>query len=151
MTRIHFFLVAVGALATSCNTPSTKNAEVETPSKAAQTTNCYRAVVNQDTITMRLTTADSLVTGDLAYHFHEKDRNEGTIQGRLTGDLLIADYSFQSEGVVSIRQVAFRKKEGGFVEGYGDTEERDGRMSFKNVQSLDFSHGPMLKEVPCTE
>nr|GFC68635.1 hypothetical protein [Tanacetum cinerariifolium] len=35
------------------------------------------------------------------------------------GDTLVADYTFQSEGTTSIRQVVFLRRDIGFIEGFG--------------------------------
>jgi hypothetical protein len=42
---------------------------------------------------------DLSVVGNLCYRFFEKDKNDGTVIGKLQGDTLIADYTFMSEGV----------------------------------------------------
>jgi hypothetical protein len=67
------------------------------------------------------------------------------------GDTLLADYTFQSEGTESVRQVAFLQQGDGFVEGYGDMEDQNGKMVFKNTGSLDFSSGTAFTKVPCAQ
>ena len=69
----------------------------------------------------------------------------------MNGDTLLADYTFQSEGTESVRQVAFLKKGDGFVEGYGDVEDQGGKMVFKNTAMLDFGSGTAFTKVPCAE
>ncbi len=91
------------------------------------------------------------VTGNLSYNFYEKDDNTGTLRGEMRGDTLLADYTFQSEGTESVRQVAFLKKGDGFVEGYGDAEDRAGKMVFKNTAALDFGSGTAFTKVPCAD
>ncbi|MBK6634882.1 MAG: hypothetical protein IPH68_02200 [Chitinophagaceae bacterium] len=58
----------------------------------------------------------------------------------MSGNILVADYTFMSEGIQSIRQVAFKMEGNSFVEGYGD---------FKNIDSLDFNTSVKLAEVLC--
>lgn len=89
------------------------------------------------------------ITGELAYNFYQKDKNAGTIHGNMKNDILLAYYTFRSEGVESIRQVAFKKMGANFIEGYGDAETRDGRSTFRNIGSLDFTAGIILKPYDC--
>ncbi len=84
----------------------------------------------------------------LTHNFYEKDKNTGTIQGELKGDTLIADYSFVSEGVSSVREVVFLKKGSELVEGYGDADQVDNKLVFKNRSTLNFS-GITLKPTAC--
>ena len=64
------------------------------------------------------------------------------------GDTLLAEYIFKSEGITSIREVAFLKQDDSFVEGYGDVEEQYGKMVFKNRSALSFT-GKVLHKVDC--
>ncbi|MDQ2862476.1 MAG: hypothetical protein M3R50_02290, partial [Bacteroidota bacterium] len=64
-------------------------------------------------------------------------------------DVLIADYTFFSEGTKSVREVAFKKDGENFIEGYGDAEDKDGKMIFKNAASLAFSSSVILKPFDC--
>ena len=64
-------------------------------------------------------------------------------------DLLIADYSFMAEGMKSTRQVVFKKSGNDLVEGYGEIEEKDNKVVFKNVDSLDFNNSIVLKITDC--
>ena len=75
--------------------------------------------------------------------------NQGIIQGELRGDTLLAEYEFKSEGIVSTREVAFLKKRDGFAEGYGEAEEKEGKMLFKNAAGLTYSDTVILKKVSC--
>src|SRR5690242_109722 len=76
-------------------------------SKKDSLLNCYRYATINDTIILKLIHVGESITGTLAYKLHEKDKNTGTITGSMQGDILVADYTFMSEGVTSIRQVAF--------------------------------------------
>lgn len=111
---------------------------------------CFELVTNKDTITMTLNTnSHNEVNGELVYKIYEKDKNVGTIIGNIKGDTLIADYTFKSEGVSSIREVAFLKKSGAFVEGYGDMIETNGKMVFKDKKGLKFDTKMTLSKVDC--
>jgi hypothetical protein len=121
-------------------------------------TTCYRFTQKKDTILLTLKTiqdASSVgmtkaqsVTGNLSYNYYEKDQNTGTIAGTITGDILRADYTFQSEGVESKRQVAFKKVGDDWVEGHEEMEMKDDKLVFKS-DSLDYTGKTVLKLVDC--
>jgi hypothetical protein len=111
---------------------------------------CFQSVVNNDTVAMVLNTnSHNEVNGELIYKIYQKDKNVGTIIGNIKGDTLIADYTFKSEGVSSIREVAFLKKAGAFIEGYGDLIETNGKMVFKDKKLLKFDTKMTLSKVEC--
>lgn len=89
------------------------------------------------------------VNGKLSYNLAEKDKNEGTLIGNMKGDTLIADYTFNSEGTSSVREVAFLQKDGAFIEGYGDVVEANGKFTFKDKTKLKFDAKNTLTKVDC--
>jgi hypothetical protein len=91
---------------------------------------------------------DSIV-GTLVYKYFQKDKNIGTLCGKVVKDLIIADYEFQSEGLQSIGHVVFKKVGGDFIEGYGASENKNGRDYLKNIDSLVFSNSIVLKNEDC--
>lgn len=140
--KLRKFLI-LASLFVSCN-PQTKETDKKTSPEAETKTpsaiNCYRYASASDTIMLKVIHIGNSVTGTLVYSLKEKDKNKGTIQGNMNGNILIADYTFMSEGTQSIRQVAFKKEGNSFVEGYGD---------FKNSDSLNFNTSMKLAEVDC--
>lgn len=120
------------------------------PPKEAMIPNkvCYQYAQGKDTIVATLTLQSGNLRGNLAYRFFEKDKSNGTLVGTVLGDTLIADYTFMSEGATSVRQVAFLRKDNSLIEGYGDIEEKNGKMIFKDIKKLNFS-GTVLHEIPC--
>ena len=134
----------------SCNNQQAgenKN-ENQVPVTETETAACYAYINNKDTVLLHVYVKDNLATGELTYNFYEKDKNTGTIQGELKGDTLIADYSFVSEGVSSVREVVFLKKGNELVEGYGDADQVDNKLVFKNRSTLNFS-GITLNPTDC--
>ena len=90
-------------------------------------------------VQLEMTNVDNEVSGILVYELKEKDRNKGTIKGTMNGDTLIANYTFQSEGTESIRQVAFLMKDKQLIEGYGESVTEGTISKFKNVNTLSFT------------
>lgn len=138
-------------LTMGCTSEKTEQADDQLQTKEVETSACYAAITAADSVSLRLVNINGDITGELTYNNYEKDDNRGTIMGQMHGDTLLADYTFMSEGTESVRQVAFLKKGDGFVEGYGDAEERDGKMFFKNTTALDFGPGTVFEKVPCLD
>ena len=110
---------------------------------------CYLHVADKDMIYLKMEKFPNVITGTLAYKFHEKDKNNGDIDGILKGDTLIADYTFMSEGKSSARQVIFLIQDSVATEGYGAMEEKNGKMVFKDLSNIDFSKGTRLTRITC--
>jgi len=129
-----------------------KKTSTDTPARNAAKNkldkSCYAYQEGRDTVYMQLDTDGKNAKGELSYSLFEKDSNKGTFNGEFIGDTLIADYSFESEGTRSIRQVAFLREGERLVEGYGESIEQNGRMVFKNLQDLRFG-SLMLTKVEC--
>jgi hypothetical protein len=91
------------------------------------------------------------VNGKLSYNITGKDRNEGTLIGNMKGDTLVADYTFTSEGVSSVREVVFLQKDGTLIEGYGDVVDANDKVSFKDKAKLKFDAKNTLTKVECAQ
>lgn len=99
----------------------------------------YHYANNGDTIRLNLQVSDNNeVHGQLLFALYEKDRTDGSLKGIIKDSLLLAEYSFSSEGVISERQVAFKFQNGAALPGYGNMEELDGKLVFSNIDSLHF-------------
>jgi len=59
-------------------------------------------------------------TGTLDIKNFEKDSSTGTLKGTYKNGILLADYTFKSEGTESVNWVAFKKVTDGFIRGFGD-------------------------------
>ena len=145
-----FFATGLIVAFVACQPSKNETAQTtETEADTATSVVCYQYAANKDTIRLQLNQLDEILSGTLLYSLYEKDRNQGTLTGTLKGDLLIADYTFLSEGVTSVRQVAFKRKGNGWVEGYGDVITRNDTVSFQNIDSLRFNNSFELGKVAC--
>ncbi|MDB5195955.1 MAG: hypothetical protein JWP88_325 [Flaviaesturariibacter sp.] len=112
-------------------------------------TGCYTWTKDGDTCTLSLNLKDSTVTGELAYRWKEKDRNSGTLKGVVRDSLIYADYTFQSEGMSSVREVIFKMQGDQLLEATGDRTERGNKVIYSNPSALQFTSMPALKKVAC--
>ena len=112
---------------------------------------CYRYISKKDTILLQMEKMNDEVAGTLSYNYFEKDKNDGTFEGKMIGDTLFANYTFNSEDAVSVREVVFVKKGKQLVEAFGDVEEVDGKIQFKNNTKYTLNDVMLLEEINCDE
>ena len=112
---------------------------------------CYLGIMKKDTVSLKLEIkGDQVISGNMSTKYYQKDKNEGTLYGEMKGDTLYADYTFTSEGILSVRQVAFLKKGDTFVEGFGEVVgDKKGKVNFKDKKALKFDNSTVLKKVDC--
>ncbi len=126
----------------ACNNSSQqKPSAINTPvavAEAADLNGCYGYKTAKVTISLQARTIGDSVTGTLIYNYAEKDDNTGTFKGTFSGDTLFADYTFTSEGMETVREVAFIRNGDKLKEGYGDVEDRDGKIVFRDRGFLIF-------------
>lgn len=149
-------LLIASALFASCQGGTSKKTQAKIDSTIVtntetklDSTTCYQYIKNRDTAILSINQKDNRITGNLGYNLYEKDKNAGTIKGVVRGDTVIVDYTFQSEGRKSVREVAWLKKGDQLIEGFGDVEELNGKMKFKDVSKLKFDSGLIFTETAC--
>lgn len=142
------------ALLFSCNSGQS-DADNSTAGQTQNTmiakNSCFISASSTDTVWLKIEVFPNVVTGILKYQFFEKDQNQGTIDGHLEGSILYADYTFQSEGSISVREVAFLLESDKVTEGFGEVEVKDGKQVFKDRSSIIFSDGLTFNRIDCIE
>lgn len=162
MKRSLLLLTGIALLASACNSNNTDTKGADSTSVTAidttltpavpiqaKITDCYIYTKNRDTVKLKLNTENEELTGDLSYNLFEKDSNKGTISGEIKGDTILAEYTFDSEGMRSTREVVFLKRDGKLYEGFGDLEEKSGKTVFKNRAQLKFGNAIVLSLTEC--
>jgi len=153
MKRLSFKILIASTILYSCNSSDSGAEKAAAPTEEAKkdssTINCYQYADKGDTIYLKIIHAGDSVSGNLIYQLKEKDKNSGNIVGTMKGNLLVADYTFQSEGIQSVRQIAFKKENNSFIEGYGDIISQDQRVYFRDINSLKFNDAMKLTEIVC--
>ncbi|HVG16804.1 MAG TPA: hypothetical protein VM935_17670 [Chitinophagaceae bacterium] len=122
---------------------------IMTPKPLDVASGCYRMLKGNDSAFLTLAVMDSAVSGNLEYNLYGKDKNSGTIKGFRRGALIIADYTFSSEGVTSVREVVFKLEEEKLTEGYGAVVQKGGKMSFNDHEQLKFDSGIQFHKLAC--
>jgi hypothetical protein len=154
----NILMVGLLAFAVGCNEAGRQDDNAKENTSAGDTDisttpipldGCYSMIFKDDTASMRLNMVDSLVTGDLSYRLYAKDSNEGSIKGTVRDSLIIAYYTFRSEGTMSVRQVVFKVVGTSLVEGYGDLNTNHDTVRFKNIHQLSFQNDRPFIKTPC--
>ena len=146
---LYGFILA--SVLTSCKKETEKAVSETQLPKVSGTEVCYLVIFKNDTISMQLKIkGNQLTSGNLSYHRFQKDKNEGTLVGELKGDTLLAVYTFKSEGMTSVRDVAFLKKGTTYTEGFGESiDDNSGKVIFKDPKTLRFDPNTILSKVVC--
>ena len=140
MQKIFIILFIISGSIACNNSTGNKTADDKSINDSAATVSqCYSYMQNKDTIHLNITITGNTFTGHMLYQLKEKDRNDGTLHGTIHGDTLIADYTFSSEGMTSVRQVAFLKLQNNLKEGFGELKLNDNQWVFTNPHALQFT------------
>ena len=151
-------ILAATCIFASCseNKPNTTNTAVATDTTNAVVveSNAYLYGKNGDTVLLMLQNTNEEITGTLSILPFAKDSRTGTIYaGKINGDTLYAMFRSTQEGQDSDCEIAFLKKDNGFVltnDIYSETDYQYNidytKGSFVNQGKIKFD-GEFLKKV----
>jgi hypothetical protein len=145
------FLLSLMTLLFACKKTATLAQPAPTPTTSKTIIpkeECYVYNANGNSVELQFERKGNAVFGTLIYALAEKDRNTGTIKGKLENNILLAEYTFQSEGTQSTRQVIFQFKDKQFIEGYGEMTT-DG-THFKDPAKVTFASTMRLGKTDCS-
>ena len=156
MKLLVFLTVFVSLVAcnnASKNTDSVSDsAMVQNPSSVSSDTleqGCYSYIYGRDTASLQAEVHGPHVTGSLKYKFFEKDQNDGTFEGEVKNGVLSGWYLFRSEGIMSVRQVAWQVRGNRLLQGSGNEVQRGDTMLFSNPSGVVFDTLRPFVKVPC--
>ncbi len=129
--------------------PTTVPVEKAKENKVSPSSECYVYNANGSKIELQMNTNNSEVSGTLTYELKEKDSNQGTFIGTIKDSILTAQYTFQSEGSESVREVAFLIKNNQLIEGYGEVIVEGNTTTFKDLKTLKFTSNMPLTKTSC--
>ena len=150
----YLFASPIFLLFLSCS--ESNNEKVETKPVATETTvapaslnGCYEMVISGDTAFMNIEQSSDNLNGVLKYKRKDKDSNNGKIVLTKTGNRAEGFYTFQSEGLTSVRQIVFKINNNSFAEGYGNIEMKNDTAVFKYPHALNFEEKHTFNKVTC--
>jgi hypothetical protein len=130
-------------------TTNTDPQEVIAEKTPALNLGCYVFEDGKNIVSLEITENGEEIKGNLTYALSEKDKNSGKFIGKLKEGILIADYTFLSEGKESIRQVAFKVEVDRLIEGYGELNNEG--TAFKDISNIQFTSTMPLTKTECTK
>lgn len=131
-------------------TENLQPAPVEQPAEVAINNGCYQMVISKDTAMFNMSQSENIVSGKLSYRRFEKDSNEGEFKGELHDSTINGWYRFQSEGMISVRQVIFKiRPDGNLSEGYGKMEMKSDTAYFTLPHNLNFEDQHPYIKINC--
>ncbi|WP_231460028.1 MULTISPECIES: hypothetical protein [unclassified Pedobacter] len=136
----------------ACNQSEKKADTAKADSVISET--CYAAYYEKDSASMIVKKmASGKITGALLVKYAEKPQNNGTLEGKFSGDTLLVDYRFMT-GTDSTRKytnpLAFLKKDNKLVMGVGQIETTLGRSYFVKGKPINYEAGKFtFQEAPC--
>nr|WP_315257035.1 hypothetical protein [uncultured Flavobacterium sp.] len=130
-------------------TTNTDPQEVIAEKTSALNLGCYVFDDGKNIVSLEITENGEEIKGNLTYALFEKDKNSGKFTGKLKEGILIADYTFLSEGKESIRQVAFKTEGDKLIEGYGELNTEG--TAFKDISNIQFTSTMPLTKTDCSK
>ena len=114
---------------------------------------CYLHVTGKDTLTVALKQEGIELTGSAVYDHFEKDGSSGTLEGTIRANGVIhAWYSFQAEGMNSVRELMYKKEGDRLILAFADEYQRHDTSFIRNVDSVQFAGSALVFEpVPCNQ
>ena len=125
-------------------------AENKTPIKNS-VVGCYVGYLAKDVYTLRiLSEQGETFSGELDINNAEKDSSTGTLKGTFKDNILLADYTFQSEGTLSVNQIIFKKVGDNFFRGSGKPDDATG-THFVDLSKITYDTSVPYKKVSANE
>ena len=111
---------------------------------------CYWKILNRDTFVLHLEQANEVVSGKLTFNNFEKDKSSGKVHGKVEDGLVKLWYDFQSEGMNSVMEVYFIRKNDQLLRGFGPVEVKGDSAYFKEHTKIEYKDDQAFNKVPCS-
>lgn len=136
----------------SDSNPTTENEDSinkQKPDMQVAEADCYEWAKANDTVRLSLSRGTGVRNGLLVYDWAEKDKNKGKWEGQAAGDILMGWYNFESEGINSVRQVAWKLNGEELWPAIGEIKLQGDTAMFENPSQLKFDSSMAMKKIPC--
>jgi hypothetical protein len=147
-------IIALGLIVYFINNKKEEKIEIiPTVVKGDSVVGCYVSKLAKDFYTLEIESDNNgNIVGRVAFNNFEKDSSSGIFKGTLSGDVLLGNYYFSSEGMNSNRQLIFKKDNNNFIEGFGEVKSLGDTESFINTQNITYDPKmTFIKSDNCSE
>ena len=110
---------------------------------------CFSQVIDRDTALLQIQQKGNTVNGTLSYNIYQKDRNDGTLQAEVSGDIIKGWYLFKSEGIISVREVSWKINGEELWPAMGEMIPKNDTMMFAQPDKLRYENSRPFKKMPC--
>ena len=152
-------LLGLFFFAGACNNNGKSSADINTDTVVNNTTStaivdslssgCFSQVIDRDTALLQIQQKGNTVNGTLSYNLYQKDRNDGTLQAEVSGDIIKGWYLFKSEGIISVREVSWKINGEELWPAMGEMIPKNDTMRFAQPDKLRYENSRPFKKVPC--
>lgn len=152
-------LLGLFLFAGACNNNGKSSAELSSDTVAngaaatvpvdSVSSGCYSQIIQRDTSLLQIEQKGNMVNGSLSYNIYQKDRNDGALQAEVTGDIIKGWYLFKSEGIISVREVAWKINADELWPATGEVIQRNDTTLFAQPDKLKFDNSRPFKKVAC--
>ena len=144
-SNLYYLLMALPFLMSCNQNPKQTDSASSTAKDSVVSRQCYVAVDGKDTAFLDIKNLSSgKVDGSLVINFTKTPKNEGTVQGKYSGDTLFVDYNYTA-GTNKANKfknpLAFLKKDNQLILGVGAIETSLGRSYFVKGEPIKFDKG----------
>jgi len=140
---ILIIIIALGALVYFYNTKSTLSEQPPITS-GDKIEGCYVATLGKDVYSLKILSQNGEeFKGTLVFKNFQKDSSSGQYNGTYKDGILLGEYSFDSEGMHSVMQVAFKKYGKDFIRGFEDVEVEGTR--FVDINKITYDPSVIFK------
>lgn len=123
--------------------------ESNEPIEPSSMETCYMTATGKDSVFITLNDNLGTITGRLRYKNFQKDSSFGDVNGVQNGDTIKLTYTFESEGIVSDREIYYLKKNGNLIEGIGEGTTEGNTSTYADYSKIKYEDAQTLKQVSC--
>ncbi len=151
-------LLGLFLFAGACNNNGKSSAEINSDTVVNNTatavvdslsSGCFSQIVDRDTSLLQIQQKENTVNGTLSYNLYQKDRNDGTLQAEVSGDIIKGWYLFKSEGIISVREVSWKINGEELWPAMDEMIPKNDTMMFAQPDKLRYESSRPFKKVPC--
>lgn len=130
-------------------TVATDSSKQNPPAEPVSVYECFRSVLQRDTMVACLQVKGNEITGRLTFDNFEKDWSSGDVHGTLHKDTIKLWYVFNSEGMKSVMEVYFLQDGPKLFRGIGDVATKGDTAYFTDKGAIRYVMNHAFEKLEC--